>query len=176
MTNPTSLAGEGRGGMSQDLTRATLAELAAAAEEAVAELADERARLLDKLRQVEGALGAQETHLRTLTALRAMLAGEHAPLAPRDVIADDDVLGVRIGPLMLAPASAGAADLRLYLGTVRAISDALIRQARLAGDALRAAETPTGEMPLVQPEPAADRPAAAPDPTPDQQTESDAGD
>lgn len=175
MTNPTSLAGEGRGGMSQDLTRATLAELAAAAEQAVAELADERARLLDKLRQVEGALDAQATHLRTLRTLRAMLAGEHAPLAPRDVVADDDVLSVRIGPLMLAPTSTAPADLRLYLATIRAIQDYCIRQARLAGDALRAAETPTGEMPAVQPA-AADRPAAAPDPTPDQQTESNAGD
>jgi len=157
-----------------DLTREALAELAGAAEEAVAALARERDHLRDQLRQVQAALDAQATHLRTLRALRAMLAGEHAPLAPRDVVADDDVLGVRIGPLMLAPASAGAADLRLYLGTVRAISDALIRQARLAGDALRAAETPTGEMPAVQPEPAADLPVAAPDPTPDQQTEGDA--
>lgn len=162
--------------MSQDLTRATLAELAAAAEQAVAELADERARLLDKLRQVQAALDAQETHLRTLTALQALMSGQYAPIAPRDITSREDSLGVRIGPLMLAPASAGAADLRLYLGTVRAISDALIRQARLAGDALRAAETPTGEMPLVQPEPAADLPVAAPDPTPDQQTEGDAGD
>jgi len=160
--------------MSQDLTRATLAELAAAAEQAVAELADERARLLDKLRQVQAALDAQETHLRTLTALQALMSGQHAPLAPRDVHASEDEMGVRIGPLMLAPASTAPADLRLYLGTVRAISDALIRQARLAGDALRAAETPTGEMPLVQPEPAADLPVAAPDPTPDQQTEGNA--
>ena len=160
--------------MSRDLTREALAELAGAAEEAVAAFARERDHLRDQLRQVQAALDAQATHLRTLRALQAMLAGEHAPLAPRDVVADDDVLGVRIGPLMLAPASAGAADLRLYLGTVRAISDALIRQARLAGDALRAAETPTGEMPLVQPEPAADLPVAAP--TPDQQTEGNASD
>jgi len=157
--------------MSQDLTRATLAELAAAAEQAVAELADERARLLDKLRQVQAALDAQETHLRTLTALQALMSGRHAPLAPRDVRASEDEMGVRIGPLMLAPASTAPADLRLYLGTVRAISDALIRQARLAGDALRAAETPTGEMPAVQPD---DLPVAAPDPTPDQQTEGNA--
>jgi hypothetical protein len=156
-----------------DLTREALAELAGAAEEAVAVLVRERDHLRDQLRQVQAALDAQATHLRTLRTLRAMLAGEHAPLAPRDVVSDDDVLGVRIGPLMLAPASAGAADLRLYLGTVRAISDALIRQARLAGDALRAAETPTGEMPLVQPD---DLPVAAPDPTPDQQTEGNASD
>jgi len=162
-----------------DLTREALAELAGAAEEAVAALARERDHLRDQLRQVQAALDAQETHLRTLTVLQALMSGQHAPLAPRDARASEDEMGVRIGPLMLAPASTAPADLRLYLGTVRAISDALIRQARLAGDALRAlraAETPTGEMPLVQPEPAADLPVAAPDPTPDQQTEGNAGD
>jgi len=162
--------------MSQDLTREALAELAGAAEEAVVALARERDHLRDQLRQVQAALDAQETHLRTLTALQALMSGQYAPIAPRDITSREDSLGVRIGPLMLAPASAGAADLRLYLATIRAIQDYCIRQARLAGDALRAAETPTGEMPLVQPEPAADLPVAAPDPTPDQQMEGDAGD
>lgn len=159
-----------------DLTRELMADQIGTAEEAVAELARERDHLRDQLRQVQAALDAQETHLRTLTALQALMSGQYAPLAPRDVRASEDEMGVRIGPLMLAPTSTAPADLRLYLATIRAIQDYCIRQARLAGDALRAAETPTGEMPAVQPEPAADLPVAAPDPTPDQQTEGDAGD
>lgn len=114
-----------------DLTRQTLATAITKAEEAVAELTAERDRHIDKLRQVDAALNAQAVHLRTLRHLQSLLDGRHAPLAPRDVHAGEDEMGVRIGPLLLAPASADPGDLRLYLGTVRALSDALIRQARL---------------------------------------------
>jgi len=160
-----------------DLTRDLLDETIGDVEEAVAVLARERDHLRDQLHQVQAALDAQATHLRTLRALRALMAGERAPLAPRDVLADDDVLGVRIGPLTIAPGEAPEeGDLRLYLGTLRALQDALIHQIRITGDALeeharrqRAADTPTGAFPAITP------PGTAPAEDTDQQTEDDRG-
>ncbi|WP_119728370.1 phiSA1p31-related protein [Thermomonospora amylolytica] len=124
----------------------------------LSELTEQADALRIDLASTEQALEKARREHALLAGVRAMMTGEAAPLTPRDIHADDDVLGIRIGPLLLAPAGDGTADRRLYLATLRAIQDVLIHQVRLAVDSLDAelhrqqqADVPTGQWPAVQP-------------------------
>jgi len=139
----------------------------AATSRRITDLQTQAARLAEQLARTRAELARQEAHRRTLELHRALLLGEHAPLTPGHISSDEDVLGLRVGPLLLCPpGDAGVADLRLHAETMRAVYQQAIHQARLAEDAIAAMTTPAGAPPAA-PADAPDAPADEPDGEPD---------
>lgn len=86
-----------------------------------------------QLTKDEQKLAGQIEHLTALESLRAIATGQFTTLPPGAVQADENEMGLTVGPLRLAPSSiANLDDVRLYLGTIRAVQDATIRQIALA--------------------------------------------
>lgn len=93
-----------------------------------------------------------DAHLRNLMHLRALYAGEVTELTSQDVQSADDVMGIVIGGLSVAPpAEATEADLANYVEVMRHLYDQASHQARLATDVLnaRTGHTPPDGVPVV---------------------------
>lgn len=120
-----------------DLTLRMFDNELAATDQRITDLQRQAERLAEQLEHTRAELERQETHRRRLEAHKAMLLGEHAPLTPQQISSDEDVLGLRVGPLLLSPPEdAGVADLRLHAATMRQLYQQAIHQARLAEDAI----------------------------------------
>lgn len=79
-----------------------------------------------------------DTHLRVLMHLRALLTGEPAELAADDVRSADDVFGITIGGLTVAPPdNPTEEDLTRYAQTMRALYDHANHQTVLVTAALK---------------------------------------
>jgi len=118
-----------------------------------------------------------ESFTADLAAVQSLLAlsvpGGTALLRPADVTAPEDALNLTIGGLTLSPGpNASAAQCRLYAGTMRALCDLALHQARLATDTAdgldpdgahvrRQAVTETANIPAYEPTPN----QAGPEPT-----------
>jgi len=120
-----------------DLTLRMFDNELAATDQRITDLQRQAERLAEQLEHTRAELERQETHRRRLEAHKAMLLGEHAPLTPQQISSDEDVLGLRVGPLLLSPPEdATVADLRLHAATMRQLYQQAIHQARLAEDAI----------------------------------------
>lgn len=113
----------------------------------IAELDQKVSTYRARLGHAVNELTAARENLRLLEALRGILVGEYTPyLSAHHVQAHEDQLGMRIGPMMLAPTEEPTSR-EQYLDAVRAIRDAATHQIRLAMDT-QAAE-PSGRVELL---------------------------
>lgn len=136
------------------ITAGFLAGEARHTETEVARLHTRIASLETELADLRDELAGTEEHLHAIQSLRALTSGDFTMLAPGQIASSDGVLGLSVGPMQLAPPDgATIADLRLYAGTLRAIYDQALHQARLVGDTISEREhravqanRPTGEL------------------------------
>jgi hypothetical protein len=131
---------------SADLTAEMIGTEIGRATESLTDLGEQVTKLEYALGTARAQFAQWERHLRTLESVRSLLSGRFQPLAPRDVVVRDGVLGLQVGALHLGPESEGdAGALRLYAAVMRSLYQEATSQATWADQAAKALEHRAGQ-------------------------------